>query len=213
MKRRLCIVGAGGHGKVAAVTAIEMGGYSDIVFFDKLADAKSCPEQQCVEQWPIVGTPKDCMKYSSKHTDFFIAIGSNEARRDMFKLLQSYSLPIASLVHPSAYVSDRTELGHGCLICANASVIGFSSIGHGGIINTNASVDHDCRLGDFVHIAPGANVAGGVDIGNECLIGIGSSVLPNLSLGASATIGAGATVISNVAPNATVVGTPAKTLR
>nr|WP_136252309.1 acetyltransferase [Ningiella ruwaisensis] len=213
MRRTLCIIGAGGHGKVAAETGLESGKYDEIIFLDKRVEVDKTQANQMLEHWPIVGTPEECTKFSSQTTDYFVAIGVNDTRRKIFSLLKSYKLSIVSLIHPRAYVSKRADVGIGSLICANASLIGFSSIGQGCIINTNASVDHDCQLGDFVHVAPGANVAGGVTIGSGCLLGIGSAVLPNLTVGANTTIAAGATLIKSTASNSIMTGTPAKSLR
>jgi acetyltransferase-like isoleucine patch superfamily enzyme len=59
-------------------------------------------------------------------------------------------------------------------------------------------------------VAPGVRLGGDVEVGEGALIGIGAVVLPGKKIGAWAVVGAGAVVTKDVAPNATVVGVPAR---
>ncbi|MDN4502883.1 acetyltransferase [Alteromonadaceae bacterium BrNp21-10] len=203
MTKRLVIIGAGGHGKVAADCAESMAVYDDIVFLDA-----GFSERPQVGPWKIIGLPEDFNQYTD--CEFFVAIGDNHGRQRWLLQLLAAQVSIASLVHSSAVVSKHSSFGEGSLICANAVVNPFTSLGFGCILNTGATIDHDCNVGDMVHIAPGSHVAGGVNIGELCFIGVGSSIIPSLSIGQNSTLGAGSVVITDIAENSLAYGIPAK---
>lgn len=205
---RLIILGAGGHGRVAAEIAA-LNGYEDIVFLDV-----DWPERSHSGRWPVVGTDADLsptgVKGGLKSEDFFVGLGRTDLRRKMQTKLQAAHMSVATLVHPRATVSEHAHIGPGSLVAAGAVVVAFARLGQGVIVNTAASVDHDCDIGDFVHVAPGAHVAADVTIGAGSWIGLGAVLRNGISVGAGATVGAGAVVVSDVAARTTVVGVPAR---
>ena len=141
-----------------------------------------------------------------------IAIGDNALRKKFGDHARGLGLRLPALVHPSAYVSPKAQLGDGTVVMAGAVVGPHARIGELGIINTRASVDHDCLIGDAVHIAPGVTLAGNVTVGDHALVGVGACVLPGLCIGDNAIVGAGSTVIRDVASGTTVAGCPARVL-
>lgn len=196
---RLLIIGAGGHGKVAADTAEECG-YSDIVFLDQ-----SWPERKGMNgRWPIVGKPE------KQDADTFCAVGHNQTRARLFGTLELTDSPI--LVHSSATLSPTAVLGVGSLAVAGSIVNADSRVGRGVILNTGCSVDHDCEIGDFVHISPGARIAGGVSVGAGSWIGIGAVVCEGVRIGENVMVAAGAAVINDIEDKGRVGGVPAKNI-
>ncbi|MEM9580073.1 MAG: acetyltransferase [Pseudomonadota bacterium] len=194
---KLTILGAGGHGRVVADLAEELG-YTDISFLDDEVG-------QIIASgvWPVVG-PLDAVPGEG---DLAVGMGNNTVRLKVLGLL-----PRAArvLVHPGATVSQHAEIGAGSVICAGAVVAPFAKIGEGCIVNTGASVDHDCVLADGVHISPGARLGGGVFVGARAWVGIGAVVREYKSIGADAMIGAGAAVTIDVPQGARMGGVPAK---
>lgn len=67
---------------------------------------------------------------------------------------------LASLVHPTAYVSPKASIGAGVVVLPHAVINTGTVVYQGCIINISAIVDHDCILEYGVHIAPGAIVKG-----------------------------------------------------
>ena len=196
-KLKLGLIGAGGHGKVVADTAVAAG-WGEVVFFDS-----AFPDRTRNGVWPILG----------KHPEnwsgiLFCSVGDNTVRARLINELDTATLPILS--HPSAILSPSVEIGAGTLIVAGAIVNADTMIGKGVILNTACSVDHDCHIGDFVHISPGARLAGGVQVGAGSWIGIGAVMREGVSIGANTMVGAGAVVISDVPDGAQVAGVPAK---
>lgn len=192
----LFIIGAGGHGKVAAEIA-EACGFADIRFLDQC-----WPDRTANGRWPILGVP------SAQEGPVFCAIGLNEVRARIFSELNLMESP--RLVHPSAVISSSAELGAGTIAVAGSVVNIDARIGRGVILNTGSSVDHDCILGDFVHVSPGARLAGGVIVGDRTWIGIGAVVREGIKLGSNVVVAAGAVVLEDVPDGHRVAGTPAR---
>lgn len=196
----LGLIGAGGHGKVAADVA-RTAGWEEIVFFDR-----TYPERRQNGTWPIVGATSEGFAGT-----LFCTVGDNAARARLFTELVLEASPV--LRHPSAIISPSAALGPGTLVVAGAIVNADARIGRGVILNTGSSVDHDCVLGDFVHVSPGARLAGGVHVGARSWIGIGAAIREGISIGADVMVGAGAAVVSDIPDGAHVVGVPARAMQ
>lgn len=201
---RIAIVGAGGHGKVVADIAVELG-WQDICFFDK-----AWPEKKNNGSWDVIGNTEILLNTLEKFKEVFVAIGNNAIRQKTVELLIRQELSIATLIHSRAYVSRGATVDAGSVMMANAVVNIDAKVGKGCIINTGATVDHDCLLENYVHIGPGANLGGNVTVREGAWVGIGASVRQGIIIGKNSIVGAGAVVVKDVPDNVTVVGNPAK---
>lgn len=204
---KLIIIGAGGHGRVAADCARSMKAFSSIQFLDE-----SFPDRTANLDWPIMGKSAEWSKYSEEAV-FFVAIGDNETRMKLIAMLKANNVKIANLVHPTATLSETIEMGAGNCVFAHAVINAAAKIADGCIINTSATIDHDCKLNDGVHISPGANLAGQVEIEKLTWIGIGANVIQGVSITHEVFIGAGTTVIKNINEVGTYVGSPARKIK
>jgi sugar O-acyltransferase (sialic acid O-acetyltransferase NeuD family) len=208
----LLILGAGGHAKVVAETALTSGVASRIAFLD---DRCTGPEPwPPVLGWPVMG-PLALSLQAGTLAQFdaaVVAIGHAATRLHWIHQLQAagYHLPV--LMHPTAWVSPSAQLGPASVVFAQAVVQAQAVIGTGAIFNTGCSVDHDARLADGVHICPGARLAGAVHIGPRSWIGIGASVIQRVRIGSDVTVGAGAAVVRDLPDGVTAVGVPARVI-
>lgn len=200
MSRRLIILGASGHGKVAADIAIRCG-YEEILFLDDNPEARECLG------WPVVGRVSEAEGYQG---DFFVAIGNPTVRERIQNKLEVQGKNLALLIHPSAILGIGVTIGKGSILMAGVVVNPCAEIGKGCILNTAASVDHDCKVGDYVHVSVGAHIAGTVTIGAKSWIGVGAAVKNNVTIAQDCMIGAGATVVRSITEPGTYIGTPAR---
>lgn len=203
MKDSLLIIGASGHGKVVADIALKMNRWKSIAFLD---DDVSIKTSMGIE---VVGTSDDVIAYLTE-CDVFVGVGNNATRERIQENLIEEGASIATLIHPSAVIGERVELGAGTVITAGVVINCCTTIGKGCIINTSASVDHDNSIGDYVHISPGARLAGTVKIGHGSWLGIGSIVSNNLNITTSCKVGAGALVIKDISESGIYIGVPAR---
>ena len=196
--KKIVIIGASGHGKLAADIALKCG-YTDIVFLDDNISIKNCGRHS------VVGSND---RVEDIHGDVIVAIGNSAARRRIQESIEEERLAV--LIHPDAVVAEDVTIGSGTVVMAGTVINPGSMIGRGCIINTCASVDHDCKLGDYVHVAVGAHLAGSVEVGDETWIGAGATVSNNIEICGRCMIGAGAVVVKDIEEAATYLGVPAR---
>lgn len=202
----LIIVGASGHARVALDIALA-GGRRVVGFVDH---ARSPGE--LVDDVPVLARePEDCRELLGGDVDWFVAIGDNRTREALFARLRVYTgrEPV-NLVHPSAVLSSRIEIGRGVFVAPGAIGNTGSRFGDGVILNTGASLDHDGLLDDFAQVSPGCRLAGNVKVGRRGFLGTGVSVIPGVSIGADAVVGAGAVVVRDVPAGVLALGVPAR---
>lgn len=205
-RNKLILIGASGHGKVAAEIALKMKAWEHIFFVDDDPSLKSCMGIEVIGDTEVVRTyVHDC--------DFIVAIGDNKARSSVQQRLEAIGASMAKLIHPSAVVSEYASVGAGTVVMAGAVINGFASVGKGCIINTGSTVDHDGWIGDYVHLSPGVHLGGTVHIGQGTWIGIGGTVIHNISIAEYCTIGAGAAVVKDITESGSYAGVPARRLK
>jgi sugar O-acyltransferase (sialic acid O-acetyltransferase NeuD family) len=208
----LLLLGAGGHARVVAETALATGRFSSIAFLDdRCSGPAQLPDQL---GWPVIG-PLAAALDPQVHQQFpaaLVAIGNAAVRLQWLPRLAAsgYELPV--VIHPTAWMSPSAQLGVGSVVFAQAAIQAQAVIGSGAILNTGCSVDHDAQLGDGVHICPGARLAGEVQVGDRSWIGIGASVIQQIRIGADVTVGASAAVVRDLPDGVTAVGVPARVL-
>ncbi len=193
--KRLLIIGAGGHGHVAADIALQRG-YSEIAYLD------DAPRDG------VIGTVADAGQYIDT-ADFFVAIGNSKIRERIQRQLESIGASVVTLIHPSAVIASGASVGRGSMIAAGAILCVDVTVGDGVIVNTAASVDHDCTVGEFSHISVGSHVCGTVHIGARTWIGAGATVINNVDITDDCMIGAGAVVVKDITVSGVYKGVPA----
>lgn len=170
-KRRLLIVGAGGHGRSVAEAAMAIGIYEVAGFVDDAADGVAP-----ILTFPLLGTTADLSAYRM-HGDFaIVAIGNNLLRETLCNQLLAAGFELVTVVHPRAIVSPSAVIGHGSAIMAGAIVGTEARLGCGVIINCGAVVDHDVQVQDFGHLGVNACMAGGSVLGRHAWMQAGSAL-------------------------------------
>lgn len=205
MTKCLIIWGAGGHGKVVLDAAKAMQCFESIIVVDDDV-AKLDGHMAGVR----IGKADELHRWAGGK--FAIAIGDNGVRSRCFFRARQLGLTAATIVHPSAAISDSAVIGAGTVILPGAIVNACATIGSNCIVNTGAIIEHDCSIGDHVHIAPRVVIGGAARVGRLSLVGLGAVLLPGCLIGEHATVGAGSVVLKEVPAHATAIGVPSKVI-
>ncbi len=142
---RLVILGAGGYGQTVADMARQLNKYSEILFLD---DNKTDAAGKCSD-YPL---------FADGNTEMYPAFGNNEVRLNFIKKLVAANIPVATIIHPTAYISPTAKIDHGTAVLAHASVNTDCRVKSGCIINIGAVVDHGCVIEEGVHVCLNAAV-------------------------------------------------------
>ena len=151
-------------------------------------------------------------EFWDKEYDYILGIGDNLIRRKTADLIISYGVDILNVIHPSASISAKVQLGVGNFISRNVSINALAAIGNVCILNTGCIIEHECLIGNGVHIAPGAVLAGKVRIGDNTFVGANSVIKQGVKIGANVIIGAGSVILNDISENSTIVGNPGREL-
>jgi len=194
--KKIFIYGASGHGLVIADIAKSCG-YEKIIYVDDGANPYPSFEE--------IG--------NNSEIPIALGIGSNTVRKKLFEKIKKAGFTVATLIHPSAIVSDNVKIGVGSVVMPGVVINTHSIVGKGAIINTASVIEHENTIGDFAHISPGAALAGNVTIGDLTHIGIGSSIIQGATVGSGCLIGAGSVVIHSIENNTLCYGNPCKVIK
>ena len=206
-KRKILLVGGGGHCRSVVDSIISLGTYDDIGIVDDNTNAS-------VLDIHVVGTDTDIPNlFLSGWTDAFITVGSignTSVRRRLYGLVKSVGMCVPSVIDPSAIISVGTEISEGVYVGKRAIINNGSKVGLCSIINSGAIIEHDCLVGDFVHVSPGTIMCGQVKIGNDSHIGAGSVIRQQINIGNNVLVGAGSVVVRDIIDGKMAYGNPCK---
>ena len=203
MYDKICLFGAGGHGKAVAAQMIARLGGIEMRFCDEYTPRGT-----------LVCDVEVSFNNLSELSDFqlIVTIGDNLLRSKFQNNAVSKGIELGSFVaDKDLYFSEMP--GIGSVVLAGAIVNCATEIGKGVIINSGAIVEHDCLIGDFSHVGPGGIIAGGAIIGAHVFVGAGAKISNGVTVADNAIIGAGTTVVKDITEAGVYVGSPARLVR
>src|SRR5699024_1247698 len=104
---KVILIGAGGHSRVIQ-DIIKLSKYYELyaVLDDKI-------KNQMVDNGVIFNNTNMLSQYKKQKVSFCIAIGNNATRKKIVNLLKISPHRYATLIHPSAVITENVEIGHG----------------------------------------------------------------------------------------------------
>lgn len=182
----------------------EQAGWEVVAFIENL-DRARCAER--LEGLPVLWI-EEVNALAGTHA---AVMGLGTTRRSGFvDAVAATGIPFATVQHPSAVVSPRSEVGAGSVLSAQTVVGARSRIGRHVLLNRGATVGHHSEVGDFASVQPGAKIAGKCHVAAGAWIGIGATVVDRIAIGEGSVVGAGAVVTKDVPARVRVMGVPAR---
>lgn len=134
----LLILGAGSHGLDVYEIAKSLRVFKKIDFLDDdlkrtRAMGKWALAEELVEEYPIA----------------IVAVGDEGIRREWTKKLSVFGYCTPTLIHPTAFIPEDTEIGVGTVICARATVGPGVSIGNGCIVTSGSTIPRNTKIPDW----------------------------------------------------------------
>lgn len=200
----LLIVGDGGQGRVVLDTVLEYYDYEKVSFL-----VNYYPENKISGFDYYIEKEVELQELLKEFDVAIVALGDNITRFKKATELKKKGFSLATIIHPTAFISKTAKVGEGTYIGANAVINTNASVGKNCIINTSAIIEHDCIIGDNVHISPNVALGGTTQIGDLSWICIGACIINNIVIGSNVVVAAGSSVINNFKSDVMVAGAPA----
>lgn len=200
MKKKILIVGAGGHAK-SVIDVIESTKKYQII---GLIDNDRKKKNKKVLNYKILGRDIDLKKIRKYCKLAVIAIGqikTSQKRKNTFKLLKKLKFSLPVICSSRSYVSKNAKIKDGTVIFHNAIVNAGTKIGKNCIINTGSIIEHDSDIGDHCHVSTRAILNGGVILKSNSFIGSGAVIRQDITIGENCIISANTFLNKNLNNN------------
>ncbi len=142
--KKLVLIGAGGFARTLSDIVRQTKQFDKIILLD---DSKTDG---------VEGKCDTYAQYLDENTWFYPAISNNQVRHMWLDRLLAENANIATIIHPSAYVSPMADISEGVAILPGAIISTGCSVSFGALINCGSILDHDSKIGVCAHVATGA---------------------------------------------------------
>jgi len=204
MRKKLVLIGAGGHAK-SVVDSIDEDKIELLGFIDENKVGTHFGYEIFGKDFSVVPNYTECY--------YLVSIGNVEIRKMWYERILGQGLKTLNIIDKTAIISKSAKIGTGNYIGKFAVVNSDSVIGDNNIINTKALIEHECKIGNHTHISTGSIINGNVIVDDGVFFGSCAMTAAQVHLGRYSTIGAGGVVIEDIPAGATAVGVPAKVIK
>jgi sugar O-acyltransferase (sialic acid O-acetyltransferase NeuD family) len=208
-EKKICIVGAGGFAREVLCCLID-GIATTNLKIEEIACFMVKDEQ--FKENKIMGVdviPQS--KFDPALYTVVVAIGDPLLRKTVVEGLPSQTT-FATIIHPSAIISEWVEIGEGSIVTAGTILTCNIKIGKHAHLNLHTTIGHDCIIGDFFTTAPAANISGNCTFGDCVFLGTNSAVRQGVKICDNVTIGMGGVVVKDISEEGVYIGNPLKRL-
>lgn len=209
----IVILGSGSHGIDILDSLLESNRLTER--YKALGFLDDRPTQAIVHGFPVLGGMQAVSEFE-EDVLFVTAMGSVTSYRAKPALLEGLGIPRqrwATVIHPSACLSQWAEVGQGCVILQQCTLSAGCRVGDQVVMLPGCRVSHDTVVGDYNTLATGVILSGHVEVERNCYLGAGSLVRERLRLGEGCLLGMGSVVVKSVAAGERVAGNPARPLK
>lgn len=207
-KKRIIILGTGGHAKLLVDIAEQSGEYEVIGFTDKTR------REGEFAGYPVLGDDSILQKYLEEGlTTVAIGVGGfkdNLLRKEIYQRIKKQGFEVATIIHPSCIISPSVIIKEGAVLFAGVTINNDVEIGENTIIATSSTIDHDTIIGSHVLISAGVTIGAYTKIKEGVLCALGAKVISGVEIEKEILIGAGAVVVKDLMEKGLYIGCPAK---
>lgn len=192
MKKKIIIIGAGGH-SVSCLEIIEQNDDFNIIGIAGLKKEIG----KSIGNYKVKYSDDDLTKLKKKCDWAVVAIGQIKdfkPRKKLFLKLKKIGFKIPKIISKNSYISDNCKIGEGSMIFNHVLINSKAEIGKNCIINSKALIEHNVKIGNNCHISTGAIVNGNVLIEDNCFIGSGSIIKQGIKIKKNSVIPMGKSV-------------------
>lgn len=208
---KLAIYGSGGLGKEVLELAKQVNtissNWDEIFFVDDVTTETSLFEHKIFSFDKIINIYKD------NEIEFVIAVGEPEIRKLLFSKIKNAGYKLTVLIHPNVFISDRTKVGDGSIICSGVFVSCDVKIEENVYIQALAAIGHDCKIGANSVISSFASFGGTCAVGECSFIAMSVPVKEKTNIGSNSIVGLGSVVLRDIPDNVVALGNPARAMK
>tara|TARA_Y100000591_G_C21726745_1_gene641766 strand:- start:345 stop:929 length:585 start_codon:yes stop_codon:yes gene_type:complete len=175
MKKKILILGTGGHAKACIDLISKCKDYNLIGLISKNSDEIG----KQILNTKVVASDKDLVNLKKKCKNLMIGIGflGNSSKKEfLYKKILNLGFQIPRIISPSSYISKFAKIDEGVNIFHDCIVGPDTLIEYGVIINNKCLIEHDVRIERFAHISTNCVINGNTVIGKKSFIGSGTLV-------------------------------------
>ena len=211
--RKIIIIGGKGNGTVLASTIEDLNKKKKTW---KILGFLNDSNEKTLNSYPILGKiSKNLINNYLKHKDIYfcwtlIAVNLKEKSADRLESLNIPANRFASIIHPTANISNKTKIGFGVSIHPFVNIGPNVVLGNHVQIFSNSIIGHDTKIRDYSYVANSSSIGAKIELKRGSFIGSNSSLIENIKIGKWSTVGLGSVVINSVDDKSVVAGNPAK---
>lgn len=164
----------------------------------------------------IAGSTEELLsKESLEGMNFLLTMGDNAIRTELYNKIIAKGGNVPSLVHPTATVSKRSQIGNGVLVMPQSIVQADVTIGNNTIITLNSVVSHSTTIGNNCFISGNNLIGAYVNVEDNCWIGQACLIVSGTvnTVGHHSVLGAGSVLRNDMRPGCLYLGNPARLVK
>ncbi len=182
-KKKICVIGTGGHA-VSCIDLIESTKKFKIIGVISKKNEKGI-NNKFLKDYNIIGSDDDYKKILKLCNNLVLGISFYKnlyLREKLINKFKKIGFNFPTVCSPRSYVSKNVKIGEGTQIFHGVTINKNSRVGNNCIINSHSLIEHDVTLGNNTQISTGVIINGGCNINKNSFIGSGSVLRENLSI-------------------------------